>query len=346
MISEKKSRRVFILMNIMAVVLFYSLPIFINPRNETLTFVRYLGYCGSITAYLLVFYINFFVFIKRFMLQKRWIVFFVSNLLLISTVSILLYVWHGYYFTHLAGIPTEHIPPPQNSFVFILRDMFFMMLTASMAVAIRVTLEWQHTDREKAKMEIVASQAEIKNLKNQLNPHFLFNTLNNIYSLMRMDQGKAQDAVLSLSKTLRYVLYDNNQEKVSLDKDLAFTKSYIDLMSLRLTDNVNMRVNISEKTEGLTIAPLMFITQVENAFKHGISQSAPSFIDINIDIQGKTISCSVKNSLFPKDVNDYSGSGIGIENLERRLSLLYPGKHSYTYSAHDNEYLSELHITL
>ena len=199
-------------MNIMAVVLFYSLPFFINPRNETLTFVRYLGYCGSITAYLLVFYINFFVFIKQFMLKKRWIVFFVSNLLLISTVSILLYLWHGYYFTNLAGIPMEHIPPPGNSFVFISRDMFLMMLTASMAVAIRVTLEWQHTDREKAKMEIVASQAEIKNLKNQLNPHFLFNTLNNIYSLMRMDQEKAQEAVLSLSKTLRYVLYDNNQE--------------------------------------------------------------------------------------------------------------------------------------
>ena len=346
MISDKKSRRAFILMNIMAVVLFYSLPFFINPRNETLTFVRYLGYCGSITANLLVFYVNFFVFIKRFMLQKRWIVFFVSNLLLISTVSILLYLWHGYYFTNLAGIPMEHIPPPRNSFVFIARDMFFMMLTASMAVAIRVTLEWQHTDREKAKMEIVASQAEIKNLKNQLNPHFLFNTLNNIYSLMRMDQEKAQEAVLSLSKTLRYVLYDNNQEKVSLDKDLAFTKSYIDLMSLRLTDKVNVRVNISEKTEGLTIAPLMFITQVENAFKHGISQAAPSFIDIDIDIHEKVILCSVRNSFFPKDVNDYSGSGIGIDNLQRRLSLIYPGKHSFNYSTLNNVYISELKITL
>jgi sensor histidine kinase YesM len=346
MISDKKSRRAFILMNIMAVVLFYSLPIFINPRNETLTFVRYLGYCGSITAYLLVFYINFFVFIKRFMLQKRWIVFFVSNLLLISTVSILLYLWHGYYFTNLAGIPTEHIPPPRNSFIFISRDMFFMMLTASMAVAIRVTLEWQHTDREKAKMEIVASQAEIKNLKNQLNPHFLFNTLNNIYSLMRMDQEKAQDAVLSLSKTLRYVLYENNQEKVSLDKELAFTKSYIDLMSLRLTNKTNVRVHIPEKTNGLTIAPLMFITQVENAFKHGISQTSPSFIDIDIDIKDRKILCSVKNSYFPKSNNDYSGSGIGIDNLQRRLSLIYPGKHSFKYTTLDNVYVSELKITL
>jgi LytS/YehU family sensor histidine kinase len=280
------------------------------------------------------------------MLKKRWVVFFVANLLLISTISVLLYLWHGYYFTNLAGIPMEHIPPPRNSFVFISRDMFFMMLTASMAVAIRVTLEWQHTDREKAKMEIVASQAEIKNLKNQLNPHFLFNTLNNIYSLMRMDQEKAQNAVLSLSKTLRYVLYDNNQEKVSLDKELAFTKSYIELMSLRLTDKVNVSVNISEKTDGLTIAPLMFITQVENAFKHGISQTSPSFIDIDIDIKDRTILCSVKNSYFPKNENDYSGSGIGIDNLQRRLSLIYPGKHSFHYSTLNNVYISELKITL
>ena len=163
---------------------------------------------------------------------------------------------------------------------------------------------------------------------------------------MRMDQEKAQEAVLSLSKTLRYVLYDNNQEKVSLDKDLAFTKSYIDLMSLRLTDNVSMKVNISEKTDGLTIAPLMFITQVENAFKHGISQTSPSFINIDIDIKDRTIICSVKNSYFPKNENDYSGSGIGIDNLQRRLSLIYPGNHSYKYTILDNVYVSELKITL
>lgn len=344
--SDKRSNRAFLLVNILAVVLFYCIPLFINPRNETLTFVRYLGYCGSITAYLLVFYLNFFLLIKKYMVRKKWGAFFVSDFLLIGLISVLLYLWHGYYFSHLAGIPPEHVPPPHSAFMFIARDMFFMMLTASVAVAVRITLEWQRTEREKAKMEAVAGQAELRNLKSQLNPHFLFNTLNNIYSLMRTDQDKAQTSVLNLSKTLRYVLYDDNQERVSLSKELAFTMSYIELMSLRLTEKISVRVNVPDDTRGLTIAPLMFISQVENAFKHGVSQTEPSFIDIDIEIKDRTVRCSVKNSYFPKRGSDYSGSGIGIENLQRRLSLIYPSKHSFTNTVLDNVYISELIINL
>lgn len=344
--SDKRSKRAFLLVNILAVVLFYCIPLFITPRNETLTFVKYLGYGVSITAYLLIFYLNFFLLIQKFMVRKKWTAFFVTNLLVIGFISICLYLWHDYYFTHLAGIPPEHMPPPRSIFMFIAKDMFFMTLTASMAVAIRITLEWQRTERERARIEVVASRAEMQNLKSQLNPHFLFNTLNNIYSLMRTDQEKAQTTMLSLSKTLRYVLYDENQERVSLDKELAFTLSYIELMSLRLTDKTSVRVNIPEDTQGLTIAPLMFISQVENAFKHGVSQTEPSFIDIDIEIKDHTLRCSVKNSYFPKEDSDYSGSGIGIENLQRRLSLIYPGNHSFTHTVLDNVYVSELTVNL
>jgi hypothetical protein len=344
--SDKRSKRAFLLVNILAVVLFYCIPLFITPRNETLTFVKYLGYGVSITAYLLIFYLNFFLLIQKFMVRKKWTAFFVTNLLVIGFISICLYLWHDYYFTHLAGIPPEHMPPPRSTFMFIAKDMFFMTLTASMAVAIRITLEWQRTERERARIEVVASRAEMQNLKSQLNPHFLFNTLNNIYSLMRTDQEKAQTTMLSLSKTLRYVLYDENQERVSLDKELAFTLSYIELMSLRLTDKTSVRVNIPEDTQGLTIAPLMFISQVENAFKHGVSQTEPSFIDIDIEIKDHTLRCSVKNSYFPKEDSYYSGSGIGIENLQRRLSLIYPGNHSFTHTVLDNVYVSELTVNL
>ena len=191
----------------------------------------------------------------------------------------------------------------------------------------------------------MASRAEMQNLKSQLNPHFLFNTPEQ--HIPDEDRsGKSADDHAEPEQTLRYVLYDENQERVSLDKELAFTLSYIELMSLRLTDKTSVRVNIPEDTQGLTIAPLMFISQVENAFKHGVSQTEPSFIDIDIEIKDHTLRCSVKNSYFPKEDSDYSGSGIGIENLQRRLSLIYPGNHSFTHTVLDNVYVSELTVNL
>lgn len=231
-------------------------------------------------------------------------------------------------------------------FVYFLRDIFTVIMFTILAVAVRMTIEWYKTEQEKVQIEAVASQAELQNLKNQLNPHFLFNTLNNIYSLISIDKDKAQNAVIGLSKILRYVLYDNNQDKVTLDKELSFTRNYIELMSLRLTDKVGLRVNIPEHANSQIIAPLLFITLIENAFKHGVSQTESSFIDIDIEVHDSTVKCIVKNSFFPKRENDYSGSGIGITNLKRRLTLLYPKKHEYDISLLDNIYISTLTIQL
>lgn len=209
-----------------------------------------------------------------------------------------------------------------------------------------MTFQWYQSERERSKMEAVASQAELKNLKSQLNPHFLFNTLNNIYSLMTVDQEKAQNAILGLSKILRYVLYDDSQEKVLLEKELVFTRNYVDLMSLRMTDNVTLTVDIPKDDSGAMIAPLVFISLVENAFKHGISPDKPSFVNISIVRENYTVKCVVSNSYFPKDEDDKSGSGIGLDNLKRRLQLIYPARHIFVYGQKGDIYVSELSINL
>ena len=178
----------------------------------------------------------------------------------------------------------------------------------------------------------------MKNLHNQINPHFLLNTLNNIYALIAFDADKAQQAVQDLSRLLRHLLYDNNQDFIPLDRELEFLKNYVALMKIRLSPNVDLQFHIDIPSENpIRVAPLIFISLFENAFKHGISPVKPSFIHIKIYSSGPdSLSCSIENSYFPKQRNDISGSGIGLEQVQKRLDLIYPGKYEWTKGCDEN----------
>lgn len=176
-----------------------------------------------------------------------------------------------------------------------------MLLVTGLSVAIKMTGRWYRVEREKQEIEKERTQAELQNLKSQLNPHFLFNTLNNIYALVALNPQQAQYALHSLSQLLRYVLYDNNQQMMPLSKELAFIRSYVELMSLRLSKQVQLEVNLPEDDRGYQVAPLLFIALIENAFKHGVSATEPSFIHISFALTGgDTLICTVENSCFPK----------------------------------------------
>ena len=337
---DKRTSQAVIAINIVSVILFLCLPLLFLPASESRGINIYIRIITGIFPILFVFYFNFFFLIVHLLVKRRWRWYILTNIavsVLITFISLALYRLFPSSFDDDFDLPLA---------VLFARNLFLVIITATLAVAIRMTFEWYRTENAKAKIEAVASQAELKNLKNQLNPHFLFNTLNNIYSLIAIDKDKAQNSVLGLSKILRYVLYDNNQDMVPLQKELLFTKSYIELMSLRLTAKVNVRVDISDETNGIMIAPLIFITLIENAFKHGVSQTEPSFIDIDIKLANNKVTCTVKNSYFPKKENDYSGSGIGITNLKRRLALIYPKKHEYGISLTDNIYKATLKVEL
>lgn len=337
-VSDKQVNRAFILINIIVCFFLFVLPLIIAPQPfSTWGYIRMIS---VIIHILLVFYINYFLFIDLFLKKRRLGLFLFANLCLCCL------------FTGISILIAKEAPLPPDFYedypliVHFIRNFVSVTMFTILAVAIRMTIEWYKTEREKAKIEAVASQAELQNLKSQLNPHFLFNTMNNIYSLIAIDKEKAQNAVIGLSRILRYVLYDNFQDKVSLDKDLSFTRNYVELMSLRLNDKTTLNVNIPGQVQDMDIAPLLFITLIENAFKHGVSRSDASFIDIDIKIDGSTVECVVKNSFSPKRENDYSGSGIGIANLQRRLALLYPTKHKYDTSLVDNVYTATLIIQL
>lgn len=182
-----------------------------------------------------------------------------------------------------------------------------------------------------------AAEAELSWLKNQLNPHFLFNTLNNISSLTQIDADKAQDSIAQFSGLLRYALYDSDRELVPIEGEVEFMDNYIHLMQLRCNDlaKISSRFDVAP---GIMIAPLLFISLIENAFKHGVNARKDSFVNFDMHMEGRDLVFVSENSLFEKPEREEIGSGIGLENLKRRLELTYPDAYSYEHSEQDGVY--------
>lgn len=321
------------------------------------TWGEYARHLTVVSSFAFTFYLNYFLLIKKYLLTHRVFLFIVYNILLISIVMTATHLT----FHYLLPQPDRPAPPMpfHDGILFVTRNATMYIMVAGAAVAIRVTEGWYAAETERRELERSRTEAELQNLKSQLNPHLLFNTLNNIYSLIGLDTDMARKAVHDLSHMLRYVLYESSRPFVPLSAEMAFLREYVGLMKIRLPKNT--RLSVSLPGEGLdrtvnpygtdttehdpAIAPLLFITLVENAFKHGISDGRDSFVDISISLKEKTLVCDIRNSCFPKSpVSDRSGSGIGIANLKKRLEMIYPGKFVLEYGRHGNEYTVHLSI--
>ena len=189
------------------------------------------------------------------------------------------------------------------------------------------------------------TEAELAWLKNQINPHFLFNTLNNISSLTQIDPDQAQDSIAQLSDLLRYTMYETNKPLVPIQGEVDFMRNYIDLMKLRCNERAVVNTQFTIDNAQQEVAPLLFISLIENAFKHGLSSSRDSRIDISLTQEESTLTFTCDNTNYPKDDADRSGSGIGIENTRRRLDLLYPRRYQWEQSLSDNN-IFHVRITL
>jgi len=330
--------------------------------NNTISLAEYFRHSAVPLSFFVVFYANYLYLIPKFFFRQQVRRYVIINIIFVAIVSLGLHFWQQMNFPPIPKPPIPHMQKGadffhprrfESNWVFYLRDVFSLTITVILSTTIKMSYRWTETESarseaEKIKVEAEKSktEAELKNLKNQLNPHFLLNTLNNIYALIAFSPEKAQQAVHDLSKLLRYVLYDNNQTFVSLKKEVAFMQNYIELMKIRLSEDVKVDVKFSILTNTDTkIAPLLFISLIENAFKHGVSYSAPSFINIKLEeYENGTIECHIENSYFPKNENDKSGSGIGLESMQKRLELLYPNHYTWNKGIKGNIYVSDLVI--
>jgi len=248
--------------------------------------------------------------------------------------------------------PTPRYPSFENRILGVRQALFFMSLNKVISFSlilfligglIRLGLSFIRNQNEKKVLENANLNAEINFLRSQINPHFLFNTLNGIYSLANEGSGQTKDSILKLSDLLRYVLYDSGDEKVPLSKDIQYVTNYIDLQRLRLSTKVFIDYQIEGNIRSFFIAPLLIIPFVENAFKHGISYSHASTIHIHIKVFEKILTVYVENPLVEN--NSFAG-GLGLKNVKRRLELLYPGRHTLGIEKKDHLNIVNLKIDL
>jgi hypothetical protein len=328
-----------------------SVPFFFTGREtQELTFLSYVRKEVVPISLMIVFYVNYLFLIDEYLFTKHTGRFILYN----AVIIIVLLISVHYIFRLLPPPEMGHRPPPRMGYrdfkeeiAFFSYNLAIYMLVTGLSVAIKMTAQWYKTQQENTEISQERIKAEIQNLKSQLNPHFLFNTLNNIYSLIAISQERAQGAVLDLSKLLRYVLYESSQPLVPLEKEVEFIKNYVELMKIRLSKNVELKTDINIKDKNLMIAPLLFISPIENAFKHGVSNNTSSFINIVISQSDNKLVCLIQNSYFPKrDESDKSGSGIGLQNLQRRLALLYNGHYTFESKLKGDSYESFLMLEL
>ncbi|MDP4268192.1 MAG: histidine kinase [Bacteroidota bacterium] len=222
----------------------------------------------------------------------------------------------------------------------------FSLIILMLGIGIKMIIEWYKNERQRAVLEKEKLNTELAFLKSQINPHFIFNVLNNICSLARKKSDDTENAIIKLSQLLRYNLYDFRDEKVSLEREIRYLNDYIDIQKMRLGDNVQIVFDVKGKTENVMIEPLILIPFVENAFKHGVNTTDNCKIEISIDCDSKMLHFIVKNLKLEKKKTSDNNKGIGLKNVTRRLSILYPEKYTLSIIDQSNIYIVDLKINV
>ncbi|MBR1415060.1 MAG: histidine kinase [Prevotella sp.] len=219
-----------------------------------------------------------------------------------------------------------------------------LILMLGMNVGVKLYFRQRRDRRKLAEMEKKSLEQQLEYLKYQINPHFLMNTLNNIHALVDIDAERAKESIVELSKIMRFVLYEGSKQTVPLGRELAFTQDYIELMRIRVTDRVKISVKMPEHAPDSQIPPLMLITFVENAFKHGISYRQESFIDIEVQVADGRLRFTCSNSKVPQAEDKHGG--VGLQNVKRRLELIYGENYTLNIDDQSETYNIELVIPL
>ncbi len=233
-----------------------------------------------------------------------------------------------------------------NRKIYFLPFILQLIIVTAIPLTLKVLRRFYALQDEKDELEKLNTELELNFLKSQINPHFLFNTLNNIYSLSLQKSDAAPEMIIKLSDLMRYILYECNVEKIALEKEVSFMKDYVELEKLRYGKHVDIRFDVEGNLEGKQTPPLLLIHFVENAFKHGVNaQFGQSYVAMRLKTDEKGLQFSIENN---KPVNgakiENQKGGIGLENIKKRLELIYPGKYDLHISSGEATYRVDLII--
>ncbi|WP_255562462.1 sensor histidine kinase [Pedobacter sp. D749] len=293
-----------------------------------------------------IFYINYIFLIPELIKKRKKYFIYVLAFLLLIAVSVIaktaIAVLYPDDVLTTVSAKGRRMEIPVHSFVIMVTFLSGFFLICS--CIIKFTIDWFASERIQRNLESERREMELQFLKSQLNPHFLFNSLNNIYSLAYQKSDKTADAIMKLSEIMRYMIYESNTPTVALSKEVDYLTSYIELQKIRFKDGAYIELTLNGEIDNQKIVPLMLISFVENAFKHGVVTDPAEPVKINIIANQKILHFSVVNK--KNQQNKDAQGGVGLTNVERRLQLVYPDRYKLNVVNSATHYTCELMIDI
>lgn len=312
------------------------------------------------TTGIILFYLNYFYLVPALLLEKKYWLYFAF---VFALITLFMVIRLNYFIPEFRHLRPENIRPaqmihgdpkffPKGPFIrkeirqplfFKIGPSFFYILIITISAIIRTLTEFYNNQQNKLIAETHRTNTELIYLRKQTNPHFLFNSLNSIYSLAHKKSDLVPDAIVTLSELMRYMLYETDNKTVALEKEINYIQNYIELQKLRLNNIEDIVINVHGDTRNKFIEPLLLISFVENAFKYGTDYKGAAHVKIKILIHENSLDFWIENTI-ENYVKDPENSGIGLVNIQNRLDLLYPNAHQLTITQ-DNEYY-HVHLNL
>mgnify|MGYP001597756885 CR=1 FL=1 len=306
----------------------------------------YINSAVIVSIHAVVSYFNIYFLFPVFLQKRLYWQYFLAILLSISLGSLM----QAGSFTLLNTVGDEFkvdLLSPR----FLLSTAMAITYTSAITMSLKLVKHWYEKERLAKELEKVNTETELKYLKSQINPHFLFNSLNSIYALSLQKSDLAPDLILKLSDILRYLLYDGSEKKVSLAQELKYLKSYLELEKVRHGSRMDLEIEVTGDTDKEEIAPMLLIPFVENSFKHGLGKDmSKGYVKVLVDAADGNLKFAIANSkpINGSEVSSKKGykGGIGLINVKKRLKLLYPNKHTLNVDSSDKEFQVTLNIKL
>jgi two-component system, LytTR family, sensor kinase len=308
---------------------------------------------------IILFYLNYFYLVPVLLLEKKYWLYFVF---VFALILVFMLIRINYFIPEFKHVRPRNIMPPPEDFKLIYKGRkvrsimatgqplffkiapsLFYILIITISAIIRTLSEYYNNQQNKLIAETHRTNTELIYLRKQTNPHFLFNSLNSIYSLAHKKSDLVPDAIVTLSELMRYMLYETDNKTVALEKEINYIQNYIELQKLRLNDIEDIFVNVHGNTKNQFIEPLLLISFVENAFKYGTDYKGAAHVKIKIFILEDNLDFWIENRI-ENYIKDPDNSGIGLVNIQNRLDLLYPNAHELTITQ-DNQYY-RVHLNL
>lgn len=296
---------------------------------------------GRVALLIVIAYLNLHYFLPKYLLKKRHLAYFTAVILSVFGYLIVQSLFDFYLYGFVVG------PMRNSDLTGALSYNFFSTLWyLGLMLALKLSMDWYGQQLIIQKITVEKLNTEVNFLRAQVNPHFLFNVLNNLYALTLKKSELAPDIVLKLSEMMEYMLYDSTDVRVPLEKEVAYLSNYIELERLRFNSEAVITFTTDAELKGYEIAPLLLLPLVENAFKHGLSkQTQNGWLTVSVALE-KSILTVIAENAKPLSVAAKNKGGIGLDNLRKRLALLYPGRHNLQLEDKTNAFLAKLVIEL